>query len=225
MKRSFAFAITLTLLWALCFPTKAYADVYQKKEGAGKRVALTFDDGPHPIYTHRILDILEKYDVKATFFVVGCNVENYPDAFPELADSKNEIGNHTYSHRNIGDMSEAQIRSEVKLTEEAIASRSNRHASVLRPPEGHFGSNLKKVSDDEGYDIILWSIDTLDWAHTPADKIASEVLLSLGDGDIILMHDYTSGRAHTCEALELMIPKMLEMGYEFVTVSELICEE
>ena len=225
MKRLFTFVITVSLLCAICFPAQAYSNVYQSKKDAGKRVALTFDDGPHPIYTHRILNILDRYGVKATFFVVGCNVENYPEAFREIANSKNEIGNHTYSHRNIGDMSEAQIRSEVKLTEEAIASHSVRHASVLRPPEGHFGNNLKKVSEDEGYDIVLWSIDTLDWAHTPADKIATKVLLSLSDGDIILMHDYTSGRAHTCEALELMIPKMLEMGYEFVTVSELICEE
>ena len=225
MKRLFTLCLIITLLFAFCIPTSAESAVYQRNDKAGKKVALTFDDGPHPIYTGRILDILEKYGVRATFFVIGRNIENYPEAFEAIAKSENEIGNHTYSHRNIGGMSDAQIRSEIALTDESIASHSSRRASVLRPPEGSFGKNLPRVSEEAGYDIVLWSIDTLDWAHTPAEKIVSSVLSRLGEGDIILMHDYTSGNSHTCEALELMIPRMLELGYEFVTVSELICEE
>ena len=225
MKRVLCFLTLWLLAISLVFHANAYSNVYKSNEKAGKKIALTFDDGPHPIITGRILDILEKYGAKATFFVVGQNVDNYPVAFERLVKSECEIGNHTYTHKNIGSMSESELLSELERTERAIESVSNRHPLLLRPPEGHFGEIVKHVSLVRGYDIILWSIDTLDWAHTSADKMAQKVISNVSDGDIILMHDYTSGGAHTCEALEIMIPKLIEMGYEFVTVSELICEE
>ncbi len=219
-----AFAVLLFVI-RFSLPISAYSNVYKSNERAGKRIALTFDDGPHPIITERILDILQRYGVRATFFVVGQNVENYPAAFQRLASSECEIGNHTYSHRNVGNMSEKELISELERTESAIRSISQRHTLLLRPPEGSFGDIVRRVSVLKGYDIVLWSIDTLDWAHTSADIMAEKVLSSVSMGDIILMHDYTSGGAHTCEALEIMIPELLRRGYEFVTVSELICEE
>ena len=225
MKRIVAVFFALLLLSVPTLRVSALSNVYMKNENAVKKVALTFDDGPHPIYTPRILDILEKYGVKATFFVIGQNVENYPEAFEALSKSENEIGNHTYDHKNVGRMSEERVREEITKTEQAIKEHSGRHSFLLRPPEGSLGDPLRRVSVEAGYDIILWSIDTLDWAHTPSQKIARDVLSSVGDGDIILMHDYVSHGSTTCDALEIMIPKMLEMGYEFVTVTELICEE
>jgi peptidoglycan/xylan/chitin deacetylase (PgdA/CDA1 family) len=206
-------------------PTGAYSNVYKSNRSAGKRIALTFDDGPHPIFTGRILDILERYNVKATFFVVGQNVENYPKAFERLVSSECEIGNHTYTHKNIGNMSEDELLMELERTERAIERISHRHTLLLRPPEGHFGDVVQRVSVVRGYDIILWSIDTLDWAHTSAADMAKKVISNVSCGDIILMHDYTSGGAHTIEALEIIIPRLIEMGYELVTVSELICDE
>lgn len=225
MKRLLCIIAVLLLVLRLSTPINAYSNVYKSNERAGKKIALTFDDGPHPIITGRILDILERYSVPATFFVVGQNVENYPKAFERLANSGCEIGNHTFSHRNVGNMSESELLSEIERTERAIEGVSHRHTLLLRPPEGHFGDVVRRVSVVRGYDIVLWSIDTLDWAHTSADTMAQKVLSSVSCGDIILMHDYTSGGAHTCEALEIMIPRLIEMGYEFVTVSELICEE
>ena len=225
MKRLACIIAVLLLALRLTVPISAYSNVYKSNRSAGKRVALTFDDGPHPIFTGRILDILERYNVKATFFVVGQNVENYPRAFERLADSECEIGNHTYTHKNIGNMSEDELLVELERTEKAIEGISRRHTLLLRPPEGHFGDVVQRVSVVRGYDIILWSIDTLDWAHTSASNMAKKVISSVSDGDIILMHDYTSGGAHTCEALEIIIPRLIEMGYELVTVSELICEE
>ncbi|MBO7250483.1 MAG: polysaccharide deacetylase family protein [Clostridia bacterium] len=188
-------------------------------------MALTFDDGPHPRYTHRILEILKKYNVSATFFVLGVNVDNYPDAFCEIVSSGHEIGNHTYSHQSIKDMSEENIRRELEKTEAAIAKHSDIKPTVFRPPQGAFGEALERVSGECGYDIILWSIDTKDWAHTPPGEIIQKVIKELDDGDIILMHDYVSGGNATTLALEMMIPKMLDLGYEFVTVSELISEK
>ena len=222
MKRLLCFVVALLFGIKLAFPINAYSNVYKSNESAGKKIALTFDDGPHPIITGKILDILEKYNAKATFFVVGQNVENYPKAFERLANSDCEIGNHTYTHKNIGNMTEAELLSELEKTERAIEAVSHRHTLLLRPPEGNFGEVVRRVSVVRGYDIILWSIDTLDWAHTSAEVMAKKVITRVSSGDIILMHDYTSGGAHTCEALEIMIPRLIEMGYEFVTVSELI---
>ena len=225
VKRVFCALCVFAVLLSFSFRVSAESNVYSKNASAGKKVAITFDDGPHPIYTKRILDILEKYGARATFFVIGRNIENYPEAFEELAKSDNEIGNHTYNHKRLGGLGRTRLESEIIMTERLIESYSNRHSSVLRPPEGDFGELLNEISLEEGYDIVLWSIDTLDWAHTPAQKMADTVLGSVGDGDIILMHDYTSHGAHTCEALEIIIPRLIEMGYELVTVSELICEE
>lgn len=225
MKRLLSVFVALIIALSFSAETSAYSNVYKSNASAKKKIALTFDDGPHPIITGRILDILEKYGIRATFFVVGQNVENYPKAFERLANSDSEIGNHTYTHRNIGNMSESELLSELERTERAIESKCDRHTFLLRPPEGNFGKVVEKVSLIRGYDIILWSIDTLDWAHTPTDTILDKVTSRLSGGDIILMHDYTSGSAHTCEALEQMIPMLIDMGYEFVTVSELICEE
>ena len=225
MKRILSVFAAFIFALSFAIPTNAYSNVYKSNENAQKKIALTFDDGPHPIITGRILDILEKYGIKATFFVIGQNVEYYPIAFDRIVKSGCEIGNHTYSHRNVGNMSEEELLSELEKTERAIESRCDRHTFLLRPPEGSFGDTVRRVSASRGYDIILWSIDTLDWAHTSADVMANKVMSSLSGGDIVLMHDYTSGGSHTCDALEILIPKLIDMGYEFVTVSELICEE
>ena len=200
-------------------------NVFRSNRAAHGKVALTFDDGPHPRYTHAILEVLREYGVSATFFVIGVNVENYPEAFCEIVQSGCEIGNHTYSHKNVTAMSKEEIGRELDMTEAAIMKHTDKRPTLFRPPQGAYDVGAEEIAVVRGYDIILWSIDTLDWAHTSADDMAKKVISSVSDGDIILMHDYTSGGAHTCEALEIIIPRLIEMGYELVTVSELICEE
>ncbi|MBE6531660.1 MAG: chitooligosaccharide deacetylase [Ruminococcaceae bacterium] len=220
------FILIFCLISSATLHTSANAsNVFLKNRSAGKKIALTFDDGPHPIYTGRILEVLEEYGVKATFFVIGCNVENYPDAFKELLDSGCEIGNHTYSHKDIGKMSEKDVLYQLEKTEEAVSKFTDQKLSLCRPPEGSCGKALEAVSIEKGYDIILWSIDTLDWAHTPSERIANKILDSTCGGDIVLMHDYVSGGCQAPDALRIIIPKLLDEGYEFVTVSELIGEE
>ncbi|MBQ8140267.1 MAG: polysaccharide deacetylase family protein [Clostridia bacterium] len=226
MKKFLSLAVVLAISLALVLRTGAFAgNVFCKNTGAGKKIALTFDDGPHPIYTPRILEILERYGVKATFFVIGKNVENYPEAAEALLESECEIGNHTYTHKNMAKMSDEELVDEIVKTERALSGLSDRELSLIRPPEGSCGVPLERVTLSKGYDIILWNIDTKDWAHTPSDKIADNVLSDVRGGDIILMHDYISGGSPTCDALEKMIPALIEQGYEFVTVSELIGDE
>lgn len=226
MKKILISALALFILVHSVFFASGFSDnVFLKNTQAGKRVALTFDDGPHPRYTPQILEILNEYGIKATFFVIGQNIDNYPEAFEAIVNSGCEIGNHTYSHKNMAKMSEYEIERELRQTEERVAGFTDRKMKLLRPPEGSIGVPLEKVSRSLGYDVILWSVDTLDWANTPSETIRANVMKSLCGGDIILMHDYTSNGGITCTALRKLIPAMLAKGYEFVTVSELLYDQ
>ena len=193
------------------------------KRNTSKRIALTFDDGPHPRYTRAILKILEKYNITATFFIIGANVEYYGDVLPEIIEAGHELGNHTFSHEKIKNKSADEIINEIEACNEAIFKKCGIKTNLFRPPGGIMAdiciSNTNILSN---YNIIYWSIDTNDWAHEPPEKISSDVLKVIKSGDIILMHDYIGRNSPTPEALEIMIPQLLKAGYEFVSVSELI---
>lgn len=223
-KRAIAFFIAIIIIISdIIIPASAQADnVFSKNKKCVRKVALTFDDGPHPKYTKQILEILSEYGITATFFVIGENAVNYPEALQAIKASGCEIGNHTFSHHNISGMSCTQIKNEIQQCESVINDVCSYKTRLFRPPEGSYGCALENVSKDLGYNIILWSIDTRDWAHTPPEKIVENVMGNLGDGDIILMHDYISGGSPTCETLRIIIPAILSRGYEFVTVSSLI---
>lgn len=192
-----------------------FATVYHKHENGERKIALTFDDGPHPILTPLILDILKQYNVKATFFVIGENVRNYPDVVERIVNEGHEIGNHTYTHDKIDP-------SEIEACENAILELTDQRPKIFRPPEGFINKGIKAFSASLGYDIILWDIDTRDWAHTPPDRIYKTVLDNLKTGSIILMHDYINHNSPTPKALALLLPEILKKDYRFVVVSELI---
>ena len=194
------------------------------RNGNTKKIALTFDDGPHPRYTKQILDILSEYGITATFFVVGVNVKNYPDNLRQIAESGCEIGNHTYSHQRIDKLDDTTIENEIRQCEEIIFNTCGKRPSVFRPPQGFVPSNFSQISKKMGYSLVLWDVDTMDWALNPSKSICTTVISNLRGGDIILMHDYVSGGNTTCEALRMFIPRLLERGYAFVTVSELLCQ-
>lgn len=196
--------------------------IFQATINDKKQIALTFDDGPHPYRTPQILDILEKYDIKATFFLIGKNVEYYPDVVSREISLGHEIGNHTYSHAQLSKLTEDKINEELSAFENALSKVSDYHASIIRPPCGCYSEALCTAANESNYKIILWSIDTKDWAHTPVDKIVENILTKVKSGDIILMHDYIAGDSPTPKVLEIIIPRLLDEGYEFVTVSELI---
>lgn len=196
--------------------------VYRNHENAAKKIALTFDDGPHPRYTSKILDILDEFGVRATFFFVGENVTYYPDAAREVARRGHEIGNHTFSHPRAVNMGEDELRRELRACEQAIQNATDTSPKLFRPPEGSWNMRVLEIAREQDYSIILWDVDTLDWAHTPADKITSYVLENTKGGNIILMHDYQAGGCDTMQALRMFIPELLFRGFCFVTVSELI---
>lgn len=202
-------------------PRPANEAVYRHKTDK-KRVALTFDDGPHYKYTAEILDILDEYGAKATFFVVGELAERYPELIlRELAEG-HEIGNHTWSHPKMKKLTAATLKQELIKTEELLNEIADYRPKLFRPPEGSFSDLAEKTAENCDYEVILWTVDTRDWAHTPIDKIVDNVMKNTLPGSIILCHDFIGRDSPTPDAIRQFIPKLIEEGYEFVTVSELL---
>ena len=196
--------------------------VYRNQQNEPSKIALTFDDGPHPRYTREILDILDEYGIKATFFFVGENVQYYPEAAREVAERGHEIGNHTYTHPSAVKTGEQALRDELRACEQAVQRVTGQTPKLFRPPQGSWNTRVYEIARERSYSVILWDVDTQDWAATPADKISSYVIESTKGGNIILMHDYHGKHCDTARALRLFLPVLLERGFEFVTVSELI---
>ncbi|MBQ3040831.1 MAG: polysaccharide deacetylase family protein [Clostridia bacterium] len=206
----------------LAMPINAQSVVYNSNIHAGKKIALTFDDGPHPRLTPKILGILDKYSVKATFFVIGQNAKYYPKQLEMIIDNGHEIGNHTYSHKILKFLKKSEIEKELLDAEKQIKEIKDCEINLIRPPCGLYDDNLEQIARNRDDKIVLWAIDTLDWEHTSTNVMVKNVLRNIKDGDIILFHDYVSGEYNTPRALEILIPILLEKGYEFVTVSELL---
>lgn len=215
MKRLLAVLLALFLV----LPQTVFAE---NGGGSEKRIALTFDDGPHPETTEKILTLLSHYGIRATFFVIGENIEYFPDAFRKLASSGMEIGNHTYSHPKLSKESEQSLTEELRRCEELILSNGGSTPTLFRPPEGVRNRVVSAVSDREGYRTVYWSLDTLDWTGISSDSISEKILRGVKENSIILCHDYIVGGGHTVEALARVIPILLSEGYTFVTVSELL---
>lgn len=226
-KRSFGYRLAVACLGILIAviamqPSHAEQSAHHSVKNDNMEIALTFDDGPHPTQTKRILEILARYEVKATFFMVGVNVENYPDAARAVLAAGHEVGNHTYTHRVLGGLSHEEIDEEIGRCEEAFEALCEYRSHLFRPPQGSVSPTVEADADQNDYSLILWSLDTRDWEDKNANRITSKVLSSVRSGDIILMHDYIGHGSQTPEALEKLLPVLLERGFKPVTVSELI---
>lgn len=179
-------------------------------------IALTFDDGPHKGTTNRILKILSENNARATFFVLGSNIENNEELIKQAIFQGNEIGNHTYSHRQLTKLSKAEIEREIQQTQDMLKNNVHYQPKILRPP---YGSHNQLVDDcAKSYRLVTWSLDTLDWKYRNTDKVVNEVIATVKEGDIILMHDLYES---TVDAVAMIIPMLQKKGFQFVTVSEL----
>ena len=179
-----------------------------------KMVALTYDDGPGR-YTKDIVQCLKENQAKATFYVIGGNINSYKDAMKAADRIGCEIGNHTYTHPNLASLSEQQIQKQINDTDAKIKKVIGHKAVTMRPPGG---STSNRVEKTVGKPIILWSVDTLDWKHRNSSRTVQTVMDNVKDGDIILMHDIHES---TKNASKILIPKLRREGYQLVTVSEL----
>ena len=181
---------------------------------AKKSVALTFDDGPSS-FTDRLLDCLEENNAKATFFMVGTEIASFPDEVKRMKKLGCELGNHTYDHKDLATLSSDEISSEIARVDEQLVNLTGEGASVVRPPYGSVNDTVKSTA---GTPMILWSIDTLDWKTQDVESTVEEVMNNVKDGSIILMHDIFST---SVDAAEILIPQLIEEGYQLVTVHEL----
>lgn len=212
-------------LFAFCFlyimshnSTDAVATVSDQEEDVAnkeiKQVAITFDDGPHSIYTEKLLDGLKERGVVATFFVVGENVENNKELIKRMSDEGHLIGNHTYSHVDICSLSQLQRNEEISETNELIEEITGEAVGYIRPPYGNCG---EKCIEDML--VVMWDVDPNDWCTMDANIVAENIVQSVEAGDIILLHDIFES---SVDAALKVVDILKEEGYEFVTVEELI---
>ena len=197
-----------------------------------KTVALTFDDGPNPPYTNRILDILKKYNVKATFFLIGFHVDQYPELVKREVEEGHAIGNHTYSHSTLVFDKHKKIVEEISRCENSIKKASGIRPYIIRLPRDWREPEIFQVTEERGYSVISMSIRTFDWAQPGAKKIVKRILKRLKPGDIIEMHDgdgdhliYQHSREQTVKALPIIIKEIKKRGYSFVTIPEMLSEK
>lgn len=189
-----------------------------QKDEEIKKIALTFDDGPNPDYTGMLLDGLKERGVKATFFVLGSEVELYPQLVRRASEEGHLIGVHAYRHVNLRQLSDAQAIEQVDRTNGAIYRATGQYASYIRPPYGCW-------KEDLDYEVqmveVLWDIDPRDWATTSSDLIVQRVLNEVEDNSIILLHDASES---SVQAALTIIDTLQKQGYTFVTVEELLLE-
>ncbi|WP_223592039.1 polysaccharide deacetylase family protein [Neobacillus bataviensis] len=186
-----------------------------------KRVALTFDDGPDASITSAIIDILDKYKVTGNFFFVGSNVEKYPDVVKKAYDKGNIILNHSYNHVDLTKLNNQEIQSQLEKTDDAIAAIIGHRPAILRPPYGETNDQVADIAQKEGYSIVIWSIDTLDWSQKEASNIVKNVVDNVRNGEIILMHS-TPEQTETKKALPIIIEELQKKNFEIVGLDKLL---
>jgi peptidoglycan-N-acetylglucosamine deacetylase len=213
--------LTLPIHAILPYLDEKIADSLEVAKAAiepGKYVALTFDDGPDPNVTPRILKVLKDHDVQATFFMLGSQAEKFPEVAKGVAEAGHEIGNHSDHHKDLTKISKEQMTKEVLASRQKIMSATGQLPSVLRPPYGAIDGEVERLARDNGSSLVLWSVDSLDWKNKQVNAIHSTVEKEMTPGAIILLHDVHST---TADALPGLLTMLEKEGYEFLTVSQL----
>jgi peptidoglycan/xylan/chitin deacetylase (PgdA/CDA1 family) len=187
-----------------------------------KEIALTFDDGPQPGNTERVLDVLERYGVPATFFCVGMNARAHPDILTRMREQGHGFGNHTWSHPFLPELTRSQLTEQIERTQEAIAEAAGGPAPTLfRPPYGSRTPEVLGWLAESGLTTALWDVVPDDWAMPGADHVARTVLDQARPGSVVLLHDGGGDRLQTVDALPPVIEGLLERGYRFTLVDEM----
>lgn len=185
-----------------------------------KKIALTFDDGPRPGSTEKILEILRDHNIKATFFIVGKQAEKYPHLIQRIYDEGHEIGNHTYSHKRLTKMSNKEIIEDVEKTRTVIFNQIGFIPYLFRPPGGKFNSESLGILKELNYSIVFWTNNSGDWMQVEKNILSKRVIKNTKPGTIILMHN--SNYSSTLESLPEIISNLENQHYRFVTISKLI---
>lgn len=215
----YALALCLAVLALnrqLAFYNNALLTAARQSLSDVRRVALTFDDGPHPVYTEQLLDGLKERGVHVTFFVTGEHAALHPDVIRRMQEEGHLIGNHTYTHIQLTKSNCEKFKQELIKTNEVLRDITGGEILYVRPP---YGTWDKKLESELNMFPILWNIDPLDWCTANASCVAQAVLNNISENDIILMHDYYKT---SVEAALIIIDELQKQGYEFVTVDKLL---
>ena len=185
---------------------------------AGPVVYLTFDDGPHPVHTAEVLDLLRRYGARATFFVVGAMVERFPHLLNRILLEGHTVANHTWNHENLTKLSGEAIDRTIERTQEILGANAT---ACMRPPYGALDDLARQRAEEHGLDVIMWSASANDWLDLTAEMIADRIVAGAVDGGIILMHDGGGNRSRTVQGLDIALQQVSEQGMRF----EPICAE
>ncbi len=204
-------------------------DTIYRVPASENAVALTFDDGPSPVWTPQILAVLKEANVKATFFMIGEHVREYPDVARRVAEEGHEIGNHSYDHHGIFYYKPEELDKEVGEAEKIIKTVTGIKTKYFRPPKAWLTAQEKKQLKDLGYETVLWSLNSKDWVTFDDRYIVNYILHHIQPGDILLFHDSGGvfkpeggNRSETIKAVSRLIEKLRQRGYRFVTISQLL---
>lgn len=197
------------------YPEQLKQAVSHIPENEKPLIALTFDDGPTKSVTNKILDVLEGYGSRATFFIVGNRVVGNEETLKRINETGNEVANHSFSHKQLTKLDTAGMKKELTLTNNAIKKATGVTPALARPT---YGAYNEKLLANAGMTLVNWSVDTLDWKERDAQKVSKIIIDNAADGAIVLMHDLYGT---TADAVEIAVPKLIEMGYRLVTVSEM----
>lgn len=189
-----------------------------------KAIALTFDDGPHPLYTPRLLEVLARYEVKASFFCLGVCVERYPHIAFEIAQQGHWIGVHGYEHKSFPLLSHNQLELSLNKTQEAITRATDLKISQIRdvrPPNGIFTPKVLKQLQLNNYRVVMWSVVPEDWVRPGIPLVTQRVMSQVHNGALIVLHDGYYGGEDVAATAANLIPQLLQQGYKFLTVEQM----
>lgn len=190
----------------------------ESESNVKKKIALTFDDGPHPEYTPMLLEGLKERNVSAAFFLMGKNAEKYPEIVERMYKEGHTIGNHSYSHVQLSEMEELEACKEMTKANEVIKNITGKAPDYIRPPFGAWSHKLDCITN---MIVVLWDVDPLDWKCQNTDLVVKRVVSNVEEDDIILLHD---SYETTVEATFQIIDTLEKEGYEFVSLDEIILE-
>ena len=206
-----------------------YGRTFIGGERGSKRLALTFDDGPNDPHSLRLLEVLAKHEVRATFFMIGCYAEQRPDIVREIAGAGHAIGNHTHRHPNLIFCSASQVKTEISECERALSQAVGEHSRLFRPPFGGRRPATLRVARTLSLEAVMWNVTGWDWSGGSAEYIERKVVKQIRGGDVILLHDgghagMGADRAATVIATDRLISRYKTEGFAFVTVPEMMGE-
>jgi peptidoglycan/xylan/chitin deacetylase (PgdA/CDA1 family) len=196
---------------------EAVAEPVYYVDGGPKVIALTIDDGPSPVYTPQVLQILQKYKITASFSMIGENVTYYPELAREVADAGHMIVNHTWNHADLAPLSAAQTAAEIARATDAIHTAVGHTPKMFRAPYGAWSRAVLEYCASEHLTPLDWSVDPRDWARPGVREIVTNIMANTRTGSIILEHDGGGNRSETVAALKIVIPRLLDQGYHFTT--------